>query len=211
MTDGGSVSRAYRAVPWWLWVAALAALVLVLLRVFVVQSFSVPSGSMEPTIDPGDRLLVSRLDRSDVRRGDVVVFDGTRAFGPDPVSGTTDYVKRVIGMPGDRVVCCAAAGRLTVNGVALDEPYLYPGDRPSDLTFDIVVPAGRLWVMGDHRSASTDSRAYLGRPGGGGVPMGDVIGQVWVRYWPPDRLGSLVDGAGPGVPTPDPTTSGASQ
>ena len=123
----------------------------VLLRAFVVQSFSVPSGSMEPTIEPGDRILANRLVRGDdVHRGDIVVFDGTRAFpvsGEEPSSGAlatlgrtlagaltldtgTDYVKRVIGLPGDRVTCCDASGHLQVNGVGVEEPYLMPGDSP---------------------------------------------------------------------------------
>ena len=201
----------------------------VLLRAFVVQSFSVTSGSMEPTIEPGDRILANRLVRGDdVHRGDIVVFDGTEAFpvsGGQPSTGPlatlgraaagvltldtgTDYVKRVVGLPGDRVTCCDASGRLEVNGVGVDEPYVMPGDRPSDLTFDVVVPAGHLWVMGDHRSASGDSRSYLGRPGGGMVPERAVIGQVTVRYWPPGRLGSL---GGPGPMSTVPSPAGAGQ
>ena len=213
---------------WWPYVV-LAVVLVVLLRAFVVQSFSVPSGSMEPTIEPGDRILANRLVRGDdVPRGDIVVFDGTRAFpvsGEEPSSGAlatlgrtlsgaltldtgTDYVKRVIGLPGDRVTCCDASGHLQVNGVGVEEPYLMPGDTPSDLTFDVLVPAGHLWVMGDHRSASGDSRSYLGRPGGGMVPVGEVIGQATVRYWPPGRLGSL---GGPGPVSTVPSPAGAGQ
>ena len=207
----------------------LALVLVVLLRAFVVQSFSVTSGSMEPTIEPGDRILANRLVReNDVHRGDIVVFDGTVAFpvsGEQPSTGVlatagravagvltldtgTDYVKRVVGLPGDRVTCCDASGRLQVNGVGVDEPYVMPGDRPSDLTFDVVVPAGHLWVMGDHRSGSGDSRSYLGRPGGGMVPVGAVIGQATVRYWPPGRLGSL---GGPGPMSTVPSPAGAGQ
>jgi signal peptidase I len=198
--------------PWWVYAAAvLTVVVLVIgLRQFLVQSFSVPSVSMQPTIEPGDRLIVNRLARGDgLHRGDIVVFDGTSAF---PVSGegggSTDYVKRVIGLPGDHVVCCDPSGRLLVDGVAVDEPYLWPGDRPSTLTFDVTVPPGSLWVMGDHRSESGDSRAYLGRPGGGMVPLSDVIGQATVRYWPPGRLGSL---GGPGPVSLVPSPAGAGQ
>lgn len=173
----------------WLTVAVLAALLVVLLRTVVVESFTVPSDSMAPTIHPGDRLLANRLVRGpSVHRGDIVVFDGSRAFA---AAGSADYVKRVVGQPGDHVVCCAPSGQLVVNGVPLTEPYLQAGDRPSELTFDVTVPAGRIWVMGDHRSDSSDSRAYLGQPGGGMVPLDDVIGQVAVRYWPLGRLGSL--------------------
>jgi signal peptidase I len=200
---------------WWRLAAfVLAVVVLVLgLRQFLVQSFSVPSGSMEPTIEPGDRLLVNRLVRGDgLHRGDIVVFDGTTAFpasGPDGTTAATDYVKRVIGLPGDHVVCCDATTRLVVNGVPLDEPYLWPGDRASTLTFDVTVPEGSMWVMGDHRSESGDSRSYLGRPGGGMVPLGDVIGQATVRYWPPGRLGSLAVSERPGAVSTVPSPVGA--
>ena len=198
--------------PWWVYVAAVVTVVVlvVLMRQFLVQSFSVPSVSMEPTIEPGDRLLVNRLVRGDgLHRGDIVVFDGTTAFpaGSEGAAGT-DYVKRVIGLPGDHVVCCGPDGRLRINDTPVDEPYLWPGDRASALTFDVTVPAGSMWVMGDHRSESGDSRAYLGRPGGGMVPLRDVIGQATVRYWPPGRLGSL---GGPGPVSVVPTPAGAGQ
>ena len=103
----------------------------------------------------------------------------------------SDYVKRVVGLPGDHVVCCKANGLLTVNDIAVQEPYLYPGDKPSDLTFDVTVPAERIWVMGDHRSDSADSRAHLGDPGGGMVRLDDVIGRAGMVYWPPRRAGVL--------------------
>lgn len=192
----------------------LAAVVvgMLLVRALLVQSFSVPSGSMEPTLQPGDRILVSRLHRGpSIQRGDIVVFDGTDTWGPPAGASSgggwrqavrsaltlvslgsgADYVKRVVGMPGDRVRCCDASGRLTVNGAPILEPYLFAGDPPSSLTFDVVVPPGRIWVMGDHRSASADSRAHLGSPGGGMVPLDDVVGRAVWRYWPMDRLGTL--------------------
>ena len=100
-------------------------------------------------------------------------------------------MKRVIGVGGDRVQCCDASGRLTVNGVPLDEPYLYPGDVPSRDAFDVVVPAGKLWVMGDHRSISQDSRAHLGDPGGGFVPEDRVIGRAFAVVWPFGRFEGL--------------------
>ena len=193
-------------------VVVVALLLMLVVRGLVVQSFFVPSGSMQPTLQPGDRILVSKL--AAVHRGDVVVFDGTTTFAGhksdaaqqdglvnEVVTGVanalsvqtqeSDYVKRVVGVPGDHVVCCDAHGLLTVNGVAVHEPYLYPGDRPSDLTFDVTVPPGHIWVMGDHRSDSADSRAHLGDPGGGMVRLDDVIGRASLVYWPLGRTATL--------------------
>jgi signal peptidase I len=185
-----------------------AGLLVGLVRVFVVQTFVIPSGSMEPGLQVGDRVVVSRLDYrfGPVHRGDVVVFDGDGVFAPaDPPSsllarlgrdvaralgspaGETDFVKRVLGVAGDRVACCDDQGRITVNGRPLDEPYVYPGDEPSSVTFDQVVPPGKLWMMGDHRSSSADSRDHLGDPGGGMVPVDRVIGRVVAVWWPWDR------------------------
>jgi signal peptidase I len=193
-------------------VLAGAGLVLMLVvRGFLVQSFYIPSGSMEPTFEPGDRILVNKIAvASWLKRGDLVVFDGSRSFAThasgasDPTSTTdrtlgamastlsiqtnqSDYVKRVVGLPGDHVVCCDANGLITVNDVAVHEPYLYPGDKPSDLTFDVTVPPARIWLMGDHRSDSSDSRAHLGDPGGGMVRLDDVIGRAVMVYWPSNR------------------------
>ncbi|WP_347354675.1 signal peptidase I [Intrasporangium sp.] len=194
----------------WLVLPAVVLVAAVLVRVFLVVPYSIPTGSMEPTLQVGDRILVDRLGSpDDLRRGDVVVFDASAAFHlGEPTSGLldraigtvgsivgegpdTDYVKRVVGLPGDHVRCCAGDGRITVNDVAVDEPYLYPGDPPSATTFEVTLPPDRFWVMGDHRSASADSRSQLGAPGGGMVPGGDIIGQVRVRYWPPDRIGTF--------------------
>ncbi|MFJ7200096.1 MULTISPECIES: signal peptidase I [unclassified Streptomyces] len=197
---------------------AVCAVFVLLLSNYVVQPFLIPSGSMEPTLRVGDRVLVNKLayrSGSVPQRGDVVVFDGTGSFVQEPprtnpVTGLmhsvaaslglaepagTDYVKRVVGVGGDRVVCCDKRGRIEVNGRPLDEGYLYPGDAASGVRFDIVVPDGTLWVMGDHRSKSRDSRDHLGEPGGGMVPVDMVIGRVdWIG-WPPSRVGSLPDGA----------------
>lgn len=191
----------------------VAALTVALVRWLAVQSFVVPTGSMSPTVKVGDRVLVSRLSYrlGDIQRGDVVVFDGSGVFEPQtppartalaaagrkiasafslPI-GAQDYVKRVIGLPGERVACCDSQGRLTVNGVPLTEKYVNPGDPASLMRFDIVVPAGRLWVMGDHRSDSADSRAHLGDPGGGTVPEDRVVGRVVGIYWPLGQAGGI--------------------
>ena len=104
------------------------------------------------------------------------------------VPGEKDYIKRVIGVPGDTVKCCDAKGRVTVNGVPLDEKgYLYPGDVPSQKFFEVKVPQGRLWVMGDHRMVSLDSRSHMGDPGGGTIPIDKVIGRAFVVVWPFSR------------------------
>lgn len=183
-----------------------------LLKAFVIQAFYIPSGSMEDTLQVGDRVLVNKLsyDIRDVRRGEIVVFNGIDSFTPEVLqepdadamtrlrravgaalgvapSDERDFIKRVIGIPGDRVRCCDKAGRVTVNGIPLDEPYLFPGDRPSEMPFDVRVPKDRLWVMGDHRSKSADSRIHVGDPGGGMVPVDRVIGRAFVVVWPVPR------------------------
>ncbi|MCX4988161.1 MULTISPECIES: signal peptidase I [unclassified Streptomyces] len=155
---------------------------LLLVSRFVMQPFEIPSGSMESGLRIGDRVLVNKLAYrfgSEPQRGDVVVFDGTGYFG------NADYVKRVVGVGGDHVVCCDKEGRLEVNGRSVDEStFLHRGDSPSDAPFDIVVPEGSLFLLGDHRSRSRDSRDHLGSPGGGMVPVGDVIGRAdWIA-WP---------------------------
>lgn len=226
----GPVGPALRVLGWALAVAVSIALV----RVLLVQSFVIPSTSMEPLLEPGDRVVVSRLGAvvGTVQRGDVVVFDGRGVFEPaappasSPVAaagravaaalgapvGESDYVKRVVGLPGDRVVCCDAAGRVSVNGTALDEPYVTAGDVPSDVPFDIRVPAGRLFVLGDHRSESGDSRSHLGDPGGGTVPVDHVVGRVVAVWWPFDRVGGVPratsGAAAPTVPASPATAAG---
>jgi len=191
---------------------AIAVGVVLLITTFVVKPFSIPSGSMENTLLVGDRVLVNRMvyHFRDVQRGDVIVFDGTDSFVPagdkpqrNPLSGaitwvgqslgliqpdSTDFIKRVIGVAGDHVVCCDVEGRITINGTALEETYLYPDDVPSYDEFDVVVPEGKLWVMGDHRSNSADSRSHMGDPGGGFVPTSKVIGRAMVVLWPLSEL-----------------------
>jgi signal peptidase I len=197
-------------------VVGTVLVLMMLVRGLLVESFYIPSVSMEPTLTPEDRILVNKIGgASSLERGDLVVFDGTRIFADraaGPGSGRSsvvgaimgwmasglsvhlnesDYVKRVVGLPGDHVVCCDARGLLTVNAIAVQEPYLYPGDKPSNLTFDVTVPAERIRVMGDHRSDSADSRAHLGDPGGGMVRLGDVIGRAGMIYWPLGRVSIL--------------------
>jgi signal peptidase I len=157
-------------------------LFLLLLTTFVMQPFQIPSGSMERGLRIGDRVLVNKLAYrfgAEPRRGDVVVFDGTGYFGD------ANYVKRVVGVGGDHVVCCDKEGRVEVNGRSVDESaFLFPGDRPSDVPFDVLVPEGTLFLLGDHRGDSSDSRDHLGSPGGGMIPVGDVIGRAdWIA-WP---------------------------
>ncbi|MFJ2605821.1 signal peptidase I [Streptomyces sp. NPDC091279] len=153
-----------------------------LLNAFVVQPFQIPSGSMEQGLRIGDRVLVNKVAYrfgAAPRRGDVVVFDGTGYFG------NGDYIKRVVGVGGDHVVCCDKAGRISVNGRSVDEStFLYPGDSPSTVPFDVAVPAGTLFVLGDHRGDSSDSRDHLGSPGGGMIPVGRVVGRADWIVWP---------------------------
>jgi signal peptidase I len=196
-------------------VIVVAALALtILLKAFVVQVFSIPSGSMENTLLPGDRILVSKIVYKfrPIARGDIVVFSGAGSWDPPnrPPSNwltglwddavnlvgiagpDTDYVKRVIGVPGDHVVCCNTKGQLTVNGVPLSESsYVYPGDIPSEMRFNITVPPGRLWVMGDNRGDSDDSRYRVNDPGGGTIPESAVVGRAFLIIWPLSRVSDL--------------------
>ncbi|WP_042430513.1 signal peptidase I [Streptacidiphilus anmyonensis] len=172
----------------------VCALVIVLVNRFVAQPFTIPSGSMENALSVGDRVLVDKLSYDfggTPHRGDVVVFDGRGSFvdtggqAGSPADGDgsgDDFVKRVIGVGGDTVKCCDAHGRITVDGVELDESsYLYPGAAPSAFPFAVQVPAGELFVLGDNRAVSADSRAHLGDPGGGFVPVSRVVGRAeWV-------------------------------
>lgn len=214
-------------------VVSALALSLVI-KTFLAQAFYIPSASMHDTLIEGDRVLVSKLTPGpfDLERGDIVVFKdpgGWLGFGAtepstpwrEAVKRTLTFVgllpqdagehliKRVIGLPGDEVACCDAEGRLTVNGAPIDEPYLRPGSIPSEVEFEVLVPEGNLWVMGDNRQNSQDSRAHLGSPGGGFVPIDDVVGTAFVVLWPLDRIAILHDPAATfeDVPDPDPTSS----
>jgi signal peptidase I len=195
----------------------IAIVLALLIKTFLVQAFYIPSDSMENTLLRGDRVLVNKLGShfGNPDRGQVIVFRDpggwlsngeagqphnpiirgikkTLVFiGLLPSDSQQDLIKRVIGVPGDRVACCDDKGRVTVNGQPLDEPYVYPGNPPSDSTFDVVVPPGRLWVMGDHRAVSADSRVHMGEPGEGTIPMDNVVGRAFVVVWPLSRIGGL--------------------
>jgi signal peptidase I len=189
----------------------VALLLAVIIKTYAIQAFYIPSGSMENTLEINDRVLVNKIvyHLRDIHRGDIVVFNGDGSWDPGtvPVSGNIFQqfgdgfssmfgfghpgdilIKRVIGIPGDHVACCDAQGRVTVNGVPLNEQsYLYPGSAPSLARFNITVPPGRLWVMGDNRYYSDDSRDHMGDPGGGTIPVSAVIGRAFVIIWPPSR------------------------
>ena len=173
----------------------VAILVAVLVRAFVLQTFFIPSESMENTLLINDRVLVNKLvyDFRDPHRGEVIVFTSPVDWRSAP--GEEDFIKRVIGVGGDHLVCCDSQGRITVNGKALDEPYLFHdsngvADAASEDKFDVVVPSGRLWVMGDHRAASGDSREQYSRHGSldqATIPVHDVVGRAFVLFWPLGR------------------------
>ncbi|MFV0133404.1 signal peptidase I [Streptomyces sp. HMX87] len=206
---------AVKEIPLLVGVAVLIALVL---KTFLVQAFVIPSGSMEQTIRIGDRVLVDKLTPwfgSEPQRGDVVVFrdpggwlqeeqapakddpvvvkqvkEGLAFIGLLPSDDEKDLIKRVVGVGGDRVRCCDEQGRVTVNGVPLNEDYLYPGDVPSKDAFDVTVPEGRLWVMGDHRSNSADSRTHQ-ETDFGTVSEDEVVGRAMLIAWPFDHWTTL--------------------
>ncbi|MFF4448599.1 signal peptidase I [Streptomyces sp. NPDC001502] len=155
----------------------------------VYRPYTVPTDSMMPTVRPGDRVLAQRIDGAEVRRGDVVIFT-------DSLWSDSPMVKRVVGIGGDVVKCCGAAGELTVNGKRLDEPYadttkpdtdlaMPPGQTaPSGTPFEVAVPEGNLFLLGDQRSASLDSRAHLQETGQGSVPRSAVSARVDALAWP---------------------------
>jgi len=220
-------SSFFRELPFLVIVAFLLAL---LIKAFLIQAFYIPSGSMQQTLELRDRVLVNKLvyDFRDIRRGEVVVFNGLDSFTPETevappanglqrvlravtgvigvgAPGEKDFIKRVIGVPGDRVACCSDDGRVTVQPeradtpIALDEPYVYDDDRmpfcaegtgesacPTGAE-GVLVPDGRLWVLGDHRGSSSDSRFHIDNGDQGTVPQDKVIGRAFVIVWPLDR------------------------
>lgn len=193
-----------------------ALLISFLVKTFLVRPFYIPSPSMATTLEVDDRVIVSLLtpDLVQLERGDVVVFEDPDAWLPDPqveqpegLAGGVDWfltfvglapddshgylIKRVIGLPGDHVVCCNDFGQITINDVPIDESEYVTLDQEglpaSGTDFDVVVPEGHLWVLGDNRYHSADSRAHVDEPTGGFVPISDVVGRAIVVSWPVGR------------------------
>ena len=170
----------------------LAIVVAVIVRALIIQTFYIPSESMENTLNINDRVLVNKLvyNFRSPHRGEIIVFEAPQSWRNNPAE--EDFIKRVIGVGGDHIVCCDTQQRLVINGLPLDEPYLYRGpdgtaDVASEEKFDIKVPRGRLWVMGDHRSHSGDSRANYLRTRDekqATIPEDAVVGRAFVVFWP---------------------------
>lgn len=181
----------------------------IVIKAFLIQAFYIPSGSMQTTLEINDRVIVNKLGNffSDVKRGDVVVFrdpggwlppayqeqrsaplqalrNGLVFVGLAPDPAKQHLIKRVIGVGGDRVVCCDKSGALTINGKAVVERYIYAGNKPSEMTFDVTVPKGYIWAMGDHRGASEDSRYHQEDANKGMVPLNKVVGRAFLIIWP---------------------------
>jgi len=187
----------------------VALVVSLLIKTFVVQFFYIPSGSMENTLQIKDRVAVNKIPfiSESISRGDVVVFRDPDNWLPKIIDyGTNEYVakakgalvavgvlpnpakqylvKRVVGVAGDHIVCCTKGGKLTINDVEVTEPYIFAGNKPSEMKFDVTVPEGKLWVMGDHRGASADSRYHQEDINKGFVPLSRVTGRVVAVIWP---------------------------
>ncbi len=202
-------------------IVLIAVLVSFLVKTFLVRSFFIPSGSMEDTLQIDDRILVDELTPrfGAYERGDVIVFRDPGGWLPTtvappraPVVEALDWVlalvgisapdskdhliKRIVGVPGDHVVCCNAIGQITVNDVPIDETaYLKLAagqSAPTEAPFDVVVPDGSLWVLGDNRDNSRDSRAHTDQPSKGFVPIDNVVGRAFLITWPLNRFG-LID------------------
>jgi signal peptidase I len=187
----------------------VALVVSLLIKTFLVQFFYIPSGSMENTLQVKDRVAVNKVPflSKTINRGDVVVFRDPDNWLPEITDYQTNQyvtkaksalvavgvlpnpakqylVKRVVGVAGDRIVCCTNSGNLTINDVEVNEPYIFAGNKPSEMKFDVTVPKGKIWVMGDHRSASADSRYHQEDINKGFVPLSRVTGRVVAIIWP---------------------------
>jgi len=201
-------------------ILAIALVVSFLVKTFLVRSFYIPSGSMEQTLLQDDRILVDELTPrfGGYERGDVVVFRDPGGWLPPQMTperpalveafdwvlslvglsapdSDEHLIKRIVGVPGDHVVCCNAMGQVTVNDVPLDEsPYLSLADgqrSANPLPYDVVVPEGSLWVLGDNRDNSRDSRYHVDQPSRGFVPIDNVVGRAFLITWPFDRFGPI--------------------
>jgi len=210
MSRKGSVLREFPILV----IVALA--VSLLIKTLLVQFFFIPSGSMENTLQIQDRVAVNKLPfiSKNINRGDVVVFRDPANWLPEPFSSgenrivakikeglvlvgvlpnpTKQYlVKRVIGVAGDRVICCSKSGKLTINGKEATEPYIYAGNKVSEMDFNITVPEDKIWVMGDHRSASADSRYHQDDVNNGFVPVSRITGRAYAIIWPIKNIGII--------------------
>ena len=218
-------------------VVGMALVLSFIVKTWLLQAFYIPSGSMEDTLVLNDRVIVSKLTPGpiDLERGDIVVFadpgqwldattpvqrgplatilsDTLTFVGLLPDNAENHLIKRVIGLPGDHVVCCDEGGRITINGTAIKEPYLKPGDAASEQDFDITVPRGRVWVMGDHRSNSADSRAHDAPENNGSEGSVDerlIVGRAVALVWPLDHLTWLSNPKATFATVPAPATSGS--
>ena len=201
-------------------VIIIAALVVsIIVKTFLIHFFYIPSGSMENTLQVGDRIAVNKFGAlfTDIKRGEVVVFGdpdnwlGSSAESEDsgvgavvktglitvgvlPDPAKQYLIKRVIGVGGDKVVCCDKAGKVQVNGVSITEPYIFAGDKPSDMQFNVDIPKGFIWVMGDHRGASADSRFHPDSANNGMVPLSKVVGRAIFVVWPFTDIGLIPKG-----------------
>ena len=214
-----------RKLPVWqesILLVVVAMVMAVVVKSLFVQAFYIPSGSMEPTMLVDDKILVQKVSywAGDVDRGDIVVFDdpggwldeastprpgnivqrSLEKIGLFPSGG--HLIKRVVGVGGDHVVCCTD-GKLTVNGATIDEPYLLDQTATANTPFDVTVPKGRLWVMGDNRGNSLASPQHRDDPDRGFLRESAVVGEAWLRVWPFGRAG-FVDGTSAFADVPDP-------
>jgi signal peptidase I len=192
----------------------VALAVSIVIKTFLVQFFYIPSGSMENTLQINDRVAVNKVPfiGKSIKRGDVVVFRDPDNWLPEPYVGDQNkylavvkdafvavgvlpnpakqyLVKRVIGVAGDKVECCSKDKKLMINGIEIDEPYIFAGNTASDTNFNVTVPAGKVWVMGDHRGASSDSRFHQDDINNGMVPTAKITGKVVGIIWPIKNLG----------------------